>query len=86
MNEEECEEMVNEIWTYAKECSSGVIDRTDPKTWGNRSWPSMKEEGILGSPPVWREAALRMRQHPLLYGVFARLIGKKELFVNHDRY
>ena len=84
LNDEECTEMVNEVWNYAQSCSD-KINRNDPKSWNNRNWPAMKEEGILGSPPVWTANALAIRQHPLLYGVFAKLIGKKELYVNHDR-
>jgi len=61
------------------------IKRDDPSTWDNY-WPAMAEEGIVATPPTFTIRALKNRQHPTVYKVFTELYGRKDLFVNHDRY
>jgi hypothetical protein len=90
LTEEECQQSINDIWDYVEQYTSKrrsnlrPADRFDPLSWHN--WPEMAAEGILGEPPVWSAQALAIRQHPNVYQVFANLMNKQELFVNHDRY
>jgi len=46
----------------------------------------MREEGIVGTPPVFTVQALKNRQNPEVYKVFANILGRKDLLANHDRY
>ena len=46
----------------------------------------MKEEGILGVPPVFTKQALKNRQNEKIYKVYSTLLGRKDLLVSIDRY
>jgi len=99
MTTEDCEATVDDIWKYlgkkgwiptkhltAEYLNEGIITRNDPHTWINKYWPILMEEGILGEPPVFTKQSLINRQNPKIYSVFSEITGKKELFVNHDRF
>jgi hypothetical protein len=96
LNQKECDDTIDDIWNYLEQKkwnhfltkldNAVQISRNDPTTWKNQTWPEMMEEGILGSPPVFTAQALKNRQNPEVYKVFANLLGRKDLLVNHDRY
>jgi len=98
LTQEECKKSIEDIWNYletkgwihihsnADILSRNKISRDDPSTWGGENWPAMAEEGILGVPPVFSAQAIANRQHPNVYKVFADLLGRTDLLVNHDRY
>ena len=60
--------------------------KSEISTWTNKNWPAMKEEGILGSPPVFTRQAMENRQNPNIYHVFSELMGRDDLWVSFDRY
>ncbi|KAF0972300.1 hypothetical protein FDP41_009203 [Naegleria fowleri] len=57
------------------------LKRENPSTWINSNWPSMKEEGILGVPPVFTKQAMDNRQQELLYHVFKEMTDLRRMVV-----
>jgi len=95
LSKEEAAATVDDIWNYVETRGwlrskdeaerYSKIKRNDPSTWDNY-WPAMAEEGIVANPPTFTKQALRNRQNPRVYKVFAELYGRGDLLVNHDRY
>lgn len=85
---EDCAKTIDEIWDYieSKGWGKAPISRKDMSTWKNENWPGMKEEGIVGTASIFLPQALKNRQNRKLYEVYATLLGRKDLLVNHDRY
>ncbi|EFC38236.1 predicted protein [Naegleria gruberi] len=62
------------------------VSHLDKSTWTNKNWPAMKEEGILGSPPVFTKQAMENRENENVYHAFKEIIGNEDLWVSMDRY
>jgi len=89
LNKEQCNAAIEEIWEYIKLFTKdgGVkIDREDPTTWTNDSWPEPSILGILGNEPTFKKVSWEIRQNPRVYQPFADIMGIKELWASIDRY
>jgi len=63
------------------------INRNDPKTWEDESWPqAIASVGILGYNVAEGKYAWKNRQNPLIYKVFSTLMGRKNLWSSVDRH
>eukprot|EP01125_Pyxidicula_operculata_P007603 TRINITY_DN2583_c0_g1_i1.p1 TRINITY_DN2583_c0_g1~~TRINITY_DN2583_c0_g1_i1.p1 ORF type:complete len:270 (-),score=58.62 TRINITY_DN2583_c0_g1_i1:220-1029(-) len=51
-----------------------------------KNWPSMSNEGILGTPPIVTKQSFEIRQNEKIYRAFSTLIKNKHLWVSIDRY
>ncbi|KAG2389245.1 hypothetical protein C9374_014645 [Naegleria lovaniensis] len=99
LNSEQVEKSVHDVFdylesgqalnTYSRDLlkrNETPLKREDISTWTNSNWPAMKEEGILGVPPVFTKQAMENRQNELLYHVFKEVTGQEKLWVSMDRY
>jgi len=88
LNKEECKAAINEIWEYLdyySKQSGDKVEREDPTTWTNDSWPG-GNLGILGHGPAFKNVSWEIRQNPRVYQPFADVMGIKELWASVDRY
>jgi len=86
LNESECKNTIDEIWSFVTEKVQSV-DRKDPMSW-DKGWSStgIENEGIIGYNPIWKPMAIQNRQNPNIYQVCKILLGEDKLLMNHDRY
>jgi ectoine hydroxylase-related dioxygenase (phytanoyl-CoA dioxygenase family) len=96
LSQEDVTNTVDDVWSYLesgkwRNCyfrtrSEAKGPSRDLPTQWDKVWPSMQEEGILGSPPVFTKQAFKNRQNPRVYQVFSSLLKQEKLMVNIDRY
>jgi hypothetical protein len=97
LSEEESKNTVQDIYDYLesgswnrlfasqkKENFKTNIKASDKSTWNQ--WPSMENEGILGTPAVFTKQAFKNRQNENVYKAFSTILNEKELLVSVDRY
>ncbi|EGG23046.1 putative phytanoyl-CoA dioxygenase [Cavenderia fasciculata] len=93
LNVEQCQNTIDDIWNHIekenwryhkRQEDTQIIHRDDPKTW--EPWTSMAQSGILGGPPVFSRQAILNRSSLNIHQVYANLLGRQDLYINHDRY
>jgi len=93
LSTEEVSNTVTEIWNQLETkpqnplSEAPLIDRNDPSTWSNSSWPKdIRALGLLGSNIALGKYTWLNRQNPKVYKVFCDLLGRKDLWSSVDRH
>eukprot|EP01100_Stratorugosa_tubuloviscum_P013958 TRINITY_DN71_c1_g1_i1.p1 TRINITY_DN71_c1_g1~~TRINITY_DN71_c1_g1_i1.p1 ORF type:complete len:287 (+),score=108.99 TRINITY_DN71_c1_g1_i1:56-916(+) len=82
-NETEINNTINDIWDYIS--NNSRFERNKPETWSG-IYPGLVREGIVCHQSLFSANCLINRQNELIYQVFANLMGRNDLLVNHDRF
>jgi len=82
---------IDEIWNDKQLLGkSGQVDRNDPSTWNNNTWPTgygIAERGFLSFDNDYKlQVSWNNRQNPKVYKPFSKIFNTEALWVNLDRY
>eukprot|EP01004_Peranema_trichophorum_P004530 NODE_3447_length_1349_cov_23.266721_g3009_i0.p1 GENE.NODE_3447_length_1349_cov_23.266721_g3009_i0~~NODE_3447_length_1349_cov_23.266721_g3009_i0.p1 ORF type:complete len:386 (+),score=81.51 NODE_3447_length_1349_cov_23.266721_g3009_i0:57-1160(+) len=83
LSQEECKSTVDEIWSWLEKDYS--VERNNPKTYNNWSWPHLTKFGILGSAPYLYPQGCRNRQNPNFYKVMTKIFDDEALWTAIER-
>ncbi len=85
----EIEASIDEIWSWIESqerIDSPQVNRNDPRTWENESWPQIRALGILSHTVASRPMSWQNRQNINIYKLFCLLLKRSDLWVAIDRY
>jgi len=81
ISKEQCELTLDEIWRTVE--NHNGISRKNSATWGQ---PPFTRRGFIDAFPIYNlQSIWDIRQNPIVYGSFAQLLKKRELWCSIDR-
>jgi len=87
---DQCEKTEDDLWRSDEMLGSRKVDRNEPSTWENGTWPSemnLAEGGFLTHlTDMSLQTGWDNRQHPNLYKIFSLVFNNPNLWVRFDRY
>jgi len=90
ISNQQVEKTVDEIWSTPRLLGRTSLDRSDPLSWKDGNWPTELGIASVGFISHFADCELPLswenRQNPELCNIFTQILGRKDIWVNFDRY